>query len=205
MIYAGDDGSGFRLYAVEDDGTQRRTLTDALADTKRDLIPFEVSPDARWVGVIGAPDGSNQLYVASVDTGSAARVNRVETSGGVTTTVKSFDWSPDSNQLVFAADLDNRTPRPNGLGGFANEIFIIDRDGGNELKINGTIGAGPSVEMQNPQWSPAGTHILQEVTPFGAGLPRFLNIYNAGAGTPNSTRVVNAASFLQDVTWAPNG
>ena len=205
VIYAGNDGSGFKLFAVADNGTQRRTLTGTLSANKRDLIPFEVSPDESWVGVIGAPDGSNQLYVASVDAGAATRVNRVETSGNVTTTVKSFDWSPDSNQLVFAADLDNRNLRPNSLGGFANEIYIIDRDGANELKINGTIGAGPSVEMQNPQWSPSGSHILQEVTPFGATLPRFLNIYNADAGTPNSTRVADAFSFIQDVTWAPNG
>lgn len=208
VIFTGDDGvSGISLYAVEDDGTGHRELSDPLGPQQRGLIPFEVSPDEDWVGFIGNPEGANQLYVNEIGGGTPLRVNRVEQSGGVTTSVKSFDWSPDSQQLVFAADLDNRTPRGQNTVGFANEAYIVDRDGSNETKINGGIGARASVDIRNPQWSPTGPYILQEVGPIGVdvGLANAVNLHDTRGTFRNSRRVATMFSFLIDVTWAPDG
>lgn len=208
VIFTGDDGvSGIRLYAVEDDATGHRALSDTLSSQQRGLVPFEISPDEDWVAFIGNPEGANQLYVNEVSGGTPLRINRVEQSGGVTTTVKSFDWSPDSQQLVFAADLDNRTPRGQNTTGFANEAYIVDRDGSNEAKINGGIGARASVDIRNPQWSPTGPYILQEVGSIGVdvGLANAVNLHDTSGTLRNSRRVATMFSFLIDVTWAPDG
>ncbi len=207
LIFTGDNGTGISVFAVEDNGTGTRKLSDSTAASDRTVSDVQVSPDEEWVAFIADPTGENQLYVNEVAGGSPIRVNRVETNGTVTTTVKSFDWSPDSQQLVFAADLDNRTPRGDGTNSFANEIYVIDRNGANENKISGSIGTNAKVDLRTPVWSPVLPYILQSVGPIGAGFDQAnaINLHALEGGFRNSSRQATGASFASAVKWSGNG
>ncbi|MEL7111117.1 MAG: LpqB family beta-propeller domain-containing protein [Pseudomonadota bacterium] len=207
LVFTGDNGTGISVFAVEDNGTGTRKLSDSTAASDRTVSDVQVSPDQEWVAFIADPTGEDQLYVNQIAGGTPVRVNRIETDGIVTTTVKSFDWSPDSQQLVFAADLDNRTPRGDGTNSFANEIYVIDRNGTSEFKISTPIGTNADTDLRNPQWGPIGPYILHETGPIGAsfGPSTSLNLHNAATGNRDSTRVVTTTSELRDVRWAPDG
>ncbi len=176
VVFTGDDGvTGIRLYAVEDDGTGHRSLSVALGSQQRGLIPFKVSPDENWVGFIGNPEGANQLYVNEISGGTALRVNRVEQNGGITTSVKSFDWSPDSNQLAFTANLDLESQV---------ELYVINRDGTGLISVSdGVSNEQVTTEFE---WSPDGTQIA-----FSAGTSPFTPtaVYIAEADGSGITRI----------------
>jgi len=137
--------------------------------------------------------------------------------------VFSFDWSPDSQRLVMAGNLENRNT-------IAQEIFVVNADGTGFEKISGGIGEPPRVEVRNPQWSPDGQFIIQEVARFSedTGEARKFSwspedaeeiSFNAPDGDGNALFVWNVATDQRekvsgtlpefaDVTafeWAPAG
>jgi Tol biopolymer transport system component len=212
VVYVASDGLGgngeTELYAVEDDGHGRRMLSADTTARGAIINSFQVSPDGQWVAYLSdaqAGGGVYQLYVTSIDGGPPQRISR-QISDGSNRSVKSFDWSPDSGQLVYEANFDGLLARSSF---FANEIFVVNRDGSGEKKINGAIGSTALVEVRNPQWSPDGRYIVQEVARFaseqGFVQPYALNVFDTTVGTPNSTRVVNADSVIRNVRWSPDG
>lgn len=214
LVYIASDGVSTtgqsELYAAEDDGTGQRMLSpSAVADASR-IASFAVSPDRQWVAYIANQDGFRKaLYVVPIAGGTATQVSRHV--GQANRFVDSFDWSPDSTQLVYAANLDAPLLAGAGNNFLANEIYVVKRDGTGETKINGAIQSPAVVELKNPQWSPDGHYILQEVFRFdGTGVgplagPAFaLNIYDATKGVANSTRLVTSQSVLRNVHWSPD-
>jgi len=116
--------------------------------------------------------------------------------------VNSFQWSPDSSQLVYAGNMDY-----SGIANqYASEVFLVNRDGTADTKINGGIGNPASVEVRNPQWSPDGRYIVQDVARYsgqqGAANPYAINIYDTNVGSANSRRLVTSNSVLKNVRWS---
>lgn len=213
VVYVSGDGDMINgeteLYAVDDDGLNLRRLSASTAKNDTDIDQFAVSPDGQWVAYLSDVASGfeiNALYVVPIDGSSAPKQASRVLSTGLNRSVKDFQWSPDSTQLVYTANLDGNPSF------FANEVFLVNRDGSGEIKINGSIGSPASVEVRNPQWSPNGRYILQEVAIFSGSTartnPYALNIYDANAGTPNSTRLVNAAGndnvTIRNVHWSPD-
>lgn len=215
VVYVASDGVAgngeTELYAVDDDGQNRRRLSAAAARSDADIAGFAISPDGQWVAYrsdLVSGFEIDELYVVPTDGGSPPQQVSRSVATGTNRSVKGFAWSPDSSRIAYTANLDGALPG----AFFANEVFLVDRNGGNEVKINGGIGSPPSVEVRNPRWSPDGRYILQEVAVFngstGAANPFALNIYDTQAGMPNSTRVVNLAGnttrTVRNIHWSPD-
>ena len=192
------------LYTVADDGSGEVLVSQSLAVDRAMIRDFALSPDGQWVAYLADPNGFAQtsLFVNSVTGGTPVRVSQ-EASGS--RRVESFQWSPDSSQLVYAGNFDI----PFSRGDAAREVFIVNRDGSGMTKINGAIGATPTVDVANPQWSPDGRYIVQEVFRFannGAAPAAFgLNIYDTTITSPNSRRVAEARTRITNVRWSGNG
>lgn len=194
-----------KLYSVDDDGANLRLLSENIASNGAQVLAFEVSPDGRqaaFSAVLGQ-DEAVRLFVVPIDGGTPVQVTPEppRVIGSQPPSVFSFDWSPDSQRLVMAGNLENRNT-------IAQEIFVVNADGTGFEKISGGIGEPPRVEVRNPQWSPNGQFIIQEVARFSedtgeARFPFALNIFDVEAGMPNSLRLVDRDGIIRGVTWSP--
>lgn len=190
------------MYVIEDDGSDQLQLSDDSPFPDAQIRDFAVSPDGQWLAFIMDNGNFNEtaLFINSIDGGTPLRVSRVAPAFGGA--VDSFEWSPDSSQLVYAGNLDNA----GAFGQFASEVFVVNRDGTGDTKINGAIGVNPGVEVRNPQWSPDGRYIIQEVATFsgqqGAANPFALNVWDSTISTPNSRRLFTSMSVLRNVHWS---
>jgi len=206
MAYSAADGvSGnglTELYALADDGTSERILSADPASTTAEIKLFKISPDGQWIAYVTNPSViSDVLYVVPID-GSTPPV-RVSRDRSLTNSrVRSFQWSPDSAQLVYAGNLGDGSV----FNQFVSEVFLVNRDGTGDAKVSGAIGDPASVEVRNPQWSPDGRYIVQEVAGFsgqqGAANAFAINIYDTTAGSANSRRLVTSNTLLKNVHWS---
>jgi Tol biopolymer transport system component len=211
LVFAAGDGvagnGDTELYAVDDNGANRRRLSAATTASGADIQAFAVSPDGRWVAYLSDSLGGfeiDALYIVPLDGSAAPRKASRDVPSTLPRSVKSFAWSPDSAQLAYAANLDGQLP--DALD--ANEVFVVNRDGSGEKKINGTLGLPVRVEVRNPQWSPDGRFILQEVADFsgGSGSPSAfaLNLYDTTVSGANSRRLVTAKTTIKNARWSPD-
>ncbi|VAW92462.1 tolB protein precursor, periplasmic protein involved in the tonb-independent uptake of group A colicins [hydrothermal vent metagenome] len=212
LVFVASDGATVtgenELYAVEDNASGQRLLSKNAVASDSDIFSFALSPDKQWVAYIADHDGSGKyaLYVVAISGGTPQQVSRV--SSERYRTVKSFQWSPDSRQLVFAANLD--APLDGNFSHLANEIYVVNRDSTAQTKVNGDIGIRARVNIRNPQWSADGRYIVQEVTTFRSGSSSVnafaLNIYDSNIATANSRRLVTASTnrSIRNVRWSPN-
>jgi len=206
MAYSAGDGVSTNgvteLYALADDGTGERLLSAASASDTTAIRQFGISPNGAWIAYISNPNNlSDVLYVVPVDGSSTAvRVSRTRTA--INDRVTSFQWSPDSTQLVYAGSLGDGSV----FNQFTSEVFLVNRDGTGDVRVSGAIGDPASVEVRNPQWSPDGRYIVQEVANFsgqqGAANAFAMNIYDTSVGSANSQRLVTANTLLKNVRWS---
>lgn len=219
IAYSSGDGVAANglteMYSIDDDGQNRMLLSNpAPTSTSATIENFAVSPDKQWIAYLSDEFTSlrwTSLYVVPADgSGAPVRVSKQISNNGSTANqpVKSFHWSPDSTRLVFAANQDGNS----GNDFFANEIYIVDRDGSNMIKINGSIGNPAVVELRDPQWSPDGRYIVQEVTDYVANSRSNtfgLNVYDTTVGSANSRRLFtsrapNESTVIRNVRWSPD-
>jgi len=215
IVYSAGDGLSVNglteLYAIDDSGQNGQLLSSATTSPGAQINQFAVSPDKQWVAYL-SDQFTNlnwvSLYVVPVDGSSApVRVSRRISNNGSTTNrpVKSFQWSPDSMRLVYAANHHSTTF-------FADEVFIVNRDGTGESKINGSTGAPAVVEVTNPQWSPDGRFVVQEVSTYAGSVQQNthgLNIYDTTMSGPNSRRLFTPrapadTTAIRNVRWSPD-
>ncbi len=179
------------LYAAGDEGGDLTPLTTAFANPDGDVSAYALSPDGRTVAFSADAeiDGEVDLYL--IDTNGGTPI-KVDTGFPVNTPINRLFWSPDSSQVAYVANPQGRAAR-----GFAlYEVFLVDRDGSNNRKINGPIGSPAVVSVSNPIWSPDSRYVLQTVKsldPFQVDIG--YNIYDTSVGAPNSTRVSPALDW----------
>ncbi|MEQ1895658.1 MAG: hypothetical protein ABL998_24225, partial [Planctomycetota bacterium] len=129
----------FELFSLEVSGSGFRRL-DAFSGPRRGVDDFRVTPDGTRVVFRGSASGSRELYVVPID-GSAPPEQM--SLGTEHTEIWNFEVAPDSNQVVFQADLPNFQKglfrlRLDGVGGtvplhqpgtisfFASDMHITD-------------------------------------------------------------------------------
>ena len=205
LAYAAGDGvqanGTTELYALRDDGSSLLRVSADSVPSAAAIQSFKISPDGQWIGYISDLTGSNDaLYVVPVTGGVSVQVSRSRSLAGGN--VDSFAWSPDSSQLVYAGNLSD-----SGIfNQFASEVFLVNRDGSGDRRINGAIGNPASVEVRDPQWSPDGRYIVQEVANFsaqnGSSNAFAINIYDTTVTTPNSRRLVTSFTTIKNVRWS---
>ncbi len=192
------------LYVAGDEGSALTPLTTAFANPNGDVRGFELSPDGQTVAYYADADIDDvmELYFVDVDGGTPISA---QTGFPANTSFFELEWSPDSSQLAYAANPGGNSSRGFGLW----EVFLVNRDGSDNRKINGSTGSPPRVAVTNPTWSPDGRYVAQTVrslAPFQTTIGH--NVYDTTLGTPNSTRVTPAVDWLNSedidyaVTWS---
>ena len=210
FVAADDQGvnGATQLFAIEDDGTNQRMLSEPMVSSDSDIRSFQISPDGQWVAYLADHrfSGQDVLYVASID-GSSHRQVSLDVGDQLIRSVKTFDWAPDSQQLVYSGNMEDRTPVPG-----ADEVYLVNRDGSAHQKINGFVGWPAVVSVLNPQFSPDGRYIIQEVALFDPSTSPnpdqifAINIHDTSVGSANIRRVVtmDGNRRLGNVSWSPD-
>ena len=117
----------------------------------------KVSPDSTHVAFIGKGQSAGvlALYVVPIEGGTPTIVSQDSPR-----TVSNFDWTPDSQQLVYSGNFNQLFPVQ------AEEVYVVRRDGSGRKRISGSLGNPVSVSISEPVVSPDGKFVLTRV--FGA-------------------------------------
>lgn len=196
------------LYAMQDDGSGLVKLSGTLLSGSVGL--FKLSPDKSKVAYAAAEDtaGVADLYVVNVD-----GTGRVKVSQGLGpdadvfhgNTSDAFWWSPDSTRLVYLADTDIDEIR---------ELYLVNADGSDHHKINGSVGNPVVVQIGQAKWSPDSRYVAYYVRTLnrsGYITDRFaINTHDTTIGGRNSVRVsgsaiqTTASGSVQEMVWSPD-
>lgn len=205
----------FELYATLDDGSIDPIKLSIYSESIK-VGSFYVSPDGEYVAFLARKDvdddgsfqGPFELYRVPTDRQQLA--TKISGTLNSYSYIDAVSWSPQSNQLVFRANIDAEDTR---------EIYLVDNSSTTPVKINGNT-AG-IVEMGDTHWSPDGRYLAQFVlnkTRRYIMDRRAINVYDTTLGEPNSTRVTGnlvpgstydavngwGGANISQLRWAPD-
>ncbi|MEO1074051.1 MAG: PKD domain-containing protein [Pseudomonadota bacterium] len=187
------------LYVANDDGTDLVQLSQSQSGLESRVLSFKWSPDGQWLAFQQLPDlntANTDLLVVSVDGGVPVLVSAAGTTND-RSVGSDFAWSPDSAQIAF-------TLQTGGATDTTRETYVVDRDGANLMKINGTVGRNASVGVVSPRWSADGAYIFQVVENASTGLAEGVNIFDTALGVQNSTRLMTNTRGILGIELAPS-
>jgi Tol biopolymer transport system component len=222
------------LFLVNSDGTGHANLSAGLvgqrvseygySDTSNRGRP-RVLPDGSRVVFLAAPETGDQpldLYSVKVDGSGLVRLNGALAEGASVSASNgryhfSFALSPDSTRVVYVSDEET-------VG--TKELFAVDPDGGNRVKLSGSMAAGGGVSIghsqESAQIAPDGGRVaffadrevagkveLYSVRLDGSDLLKLSNGLTVGASvlgiTADGTQVVFASSHAFHVAPVSGG
>lgn len=172
-----DDANDF-IMLMDPDGSNAVPISTDTTVRRGDLA---WAPSGTQIYFSGYPaDSSSQgydLYVMNID-GSGE--TRLTTDAPLTSSFRSCAISPDGSKLLF-----DRETRPDSLSPSNYEIFVMDTDGTNVVRLTDSPGADES-----PCWSPDGTKIVFASTRNAYFWGRQLFVMNADGS--HVARIVSA-------------
>lgn len=187
------------LYLVNDDGTNPIKLSETASAPGSRVFSFKWSPDGQWLAYQYTPDitdgNASDLLVVSVNGGAPVLVSAIGTMND-SSVGSDFAWSPDSSQIAF-------TLLTGGTTDMSRETYLVDRDGANPIKINGTLGSSARIGVISPRWSVDGTYIFQVVEEVATGMAEGINIFDTTLGAQNSARLIETIFGLRGLKTAP--
>ena len=123
-----------------------------------DDSPCDYSPDGTYLVFARTnPDGSSELDTVNVATGA---VQRLAPAGTTLTDLECGSWSPQGNQILFAA---------RAAAGQRFSIYVVNSDGSGLHQVPITPSCGGAVtdptsrSCHQPGWSPDGTKIVFDI------------------------------------------
>lgn len=183
----------FQIYIDQGVVTRRDAATGAVQglSTRTDAATFLLASDNANVAFV-ATDGS--LHIVNIKSAQEIAITDSIRAGTETGDVA---WSPDGATLAFTADGD--------LVG-VEEVYLVEADGSNLRKINGSVGNPASVELTEVLWSPDGRYVAQKVVDINVGQEVGINTHDTQ--NPNSVRLTpallpGATDF--DFSFSPDG
>lgn len=96
-------------------------------------------------------------------------------------------WSPDRSQIVFSSRRDGQTK---------NDLYLMDRDGGNATRLTDTPGAAEF----SPKFSPDGATLAYVIAEDDAW-----SVWTSRADGTRAERVAGGYFFVEFPAWTPNG
>jgi Tol biopolymer transport system component len=165
------------IWLMNQDGTEKRQLTTVGA------FP-DISPDGSNVAFSGAPSGSTNVDVWTVDT-ATGNLTRLTTEPGAD---RFPAWSPDGTQIVFES--------PDPLTSI-EQLWLMNADGRDPTQLT----FDPASKDQVPDWSPDGEKIAYvENVPGRRGGDIW--VINANGTDPHA---ITSGLDLLGTAWSPDG
>jgi hypothetical protein len=169
------DGRGTSIYIANQDGTNRRPLTNGLIAA---LTNPNWSPDNSYI----AFTTTTELYIIKPN---GAGLKKLASLGTLTHPT----WSPDGKWIAFLADQETYYPEA--------KLYIIDKDGENLRALTGPIANNHS----RISWSPDGQRLVfGSMTADGC---RDLSILELSTGAVTS--LITSPWFEKDPVWSADG
>ena len=191
------------LFSASDEGGALVQLTPTFGNPTGNVLLYALSPDKQTVAYVADADADDMadVYVIPAAGGTPAQVS----SGfPANTRISRLFWSPDSSKLAYIAN-----PLGRSANGFQiDEVFVADRDGSDNRKVNGAVGAPPVVSLREAKWSPDSRYLAQTVYTLQPFAMLGINTYDSQNTAPNSTRITPAVNIAggermeTDYAWA---
>ena len=183
-IYFERNNSGLKIYRMNSDGSGEQNLTDAHTGSagEGEVRP---SPDAAKI----AYRYNNRLYVADSNGKNPLQVSQ-ETPLTSLYDGYQFDWSPDSQWIVY-----------NGHD-TQYAIYKVKPDGSGHVQIPSVQGAG--VSDYRPAWSPDGSKIAFKRYDNGAYQLLMMNPDGTGSVVLDQTTGNWALDYYSTISWSPD-
>jgi Tol biopolymer transport system component len=125
IAYTFASPSGFEIYTMKLDGTDRKPVTSKSLD----LMPAW-SPDSKKIAFLSLRGGWYNIWVVNRDGSNVTQVTKF----GRERIVQSPVFSPDGKQIAFTTIAKST----------AWEIWVVNLDGSNPHKVVGTVGTDPN-------------------------------------------------------------
>ena len=158
------------------------------------ILDIQLSPDEQFVAFSASSAGLNSyvLYVVDISGGDPIQVSVA--TPNTNTTVTSFDWSPASDSLVYAANVE--TP-------FQFDSFVVDRLGISSTLI--TADRDTAGGVLDVVWSPNGRYVMQLKNP--RSTRSGVEIYDSTRDLSNNTLQTPPEGFSEiwESVWSPDG
>ena len=200
LAYVADQGIAgvYELYVVNADGTNNTRINGPLVAGGQvdDLLDW--SPDGSKLAYLADQDtaGVLELYVVNADGTGNIKLNGPLVAGGEVNN-DSWSWSPDSSQFAYLADQDTDN---------VNELYVVNADGTNNIKVNGALVAGGYVvELA---WSPDGSRLVYSAAQDTVNLDELYVVNADGTGNIKVNGTMAAGSFGlcgNCFRWSPDG
>jgi Tol biopolymer transport system component len=192
IAYVWHDGNSDEIFTVSPSGARPKQLTRG--ESHKESPAW--SADGRRVAFVKLRDPTLQGDIYTM------RANGSDQAVVTSTLSDDSDpsWSPDGRRLVFTRNVTEDNPEIGVYGD--RDIFVVDRDGTNLVRLTRTLDASE----EDPAWSPDGTQIAFSTYTSRDDGSAYSTIYVMkpdGSEPPEEVLSVEGGAF--DMSWSPDG
>ncbi len=180
------DPPNTEVFTINPDGTGEVVLTN---HPLRDGDP-SWSPDGTKIAFESFRNNGSEVWVMNADDGSG--LTQLTENGPPED--RGTSWSPTGDQIAFHSG--RFPPSPPGPGHSALELFRMNADGSNEVRLTEN-----NFQDSLPSWSPDGSKIAFTTNRDGGDF----EIYVMNVDGTNLTRLTNSPGEDAHPMWSPDG